>query len=84
VCRGCRATDFQPCDVYASTPAAAKGGSAKCCAISGWDVIGLDPANALLEEARKRDPQGVDAKGVAGALPIANGRFGLIVSYLSV
>ena len=50
----------------------------------GWEVVGLDPTVALLDEARRRDPGGAYAKGVAEALPFPDGAFALVVSYLSL
>jgi len=50
----------------------------------GWDVTGIDPTRALLDEARKRDPTGRYLEGAAEALPFADGAFDLVVSYLSL
>ena len=50
----------------------------------GWDVTGLDPTRALLEEARRRDRDGAYVEGVAEALPFDDGGFDLVVSYLSL
>ena len=53
------------------------------CAL-GWDVTGLDPTRALLDEARRRDPGGRYVEGVAGELPFPDASFDLVVSYLSL
>ena len=50
----------------------------------GWDVTGLDPTRALLDEARRRDPDSAYVEGVAEALPFADAAFDLVVSYLSL
>lgn len=50
----------------------------------GIDAVGLDPALPLLEEARRRDPEGDYREGTAEALPFENGQFDLVVSYLSL
>jgi SAM-dependent methyltransferase len=47
-------------------------------------VIGIDPTQALIEEARKRDPRGDYRLGVAEALPFAANSFDLVVSYLTL
>lgn len=46
--------------------------------------VGLDPTRALLEAARQRDPGGEYCHGRAEALPFADGRFDLVVSYLTL
>lgn len=50
----------------------------------GREVVGLDPAAALIAEARVRDPDGVYVQGAAESLPFSDGAFGLVVSYLSL
>jgi SAM-dependent methyltransferase len=50
----------------------------------GWDVTGIDPTHALLDEARRHDPAGHYEEGAAEALTFADGAFDLVVSYLSL
>lgn len=50
----------------------------------GIDVIGIDPTAALLEEARRRDPRGDYRHGRAETLEFEDGRFDLVVSYLTL
>jgi SAM-dependent methyltransferase len=50
----------------------------------GIDTIGIDPTNALLEEARCRDPGGAYQAGRAEALGFPDGAFDLVVSYLTL
>ncbi|CAH1665096.1 class I SAM-dependent methyltransferase [Chelatococcus asaccharovorans] len=50
----------------------------------GISAIGLDPTEAMLAEARRRDPAGDYRQGYAEALPFADGTFDLVVSYLSL
>ena len=51
---------------------------------SGVAVTGLDPTQALIAAARHRDRRGHYLRGVAEALPFADGAFDLVVSYLSL
>jgi SAM-dependent methyltransferase len=51
---------------------------------AGLTTTGLDPTLALLEAARSLDPQGRYVEGVGEALPFSDGRFDLVVSYLSL
>lgn len=50
----------------------------------GIDVIGIDPTAALLAEARRRDPDGDYRPGRAERLEFADGRFDLVVTYLTL
>ncbi|MEM1265577.1 MAG: class I SAM-dependent methyltransferase [Pseudomonadota bacterium] len=50
----------------------------------GIEAVGLDPTEALLREARRRDPSGTYVSGRAEALPFEAGSFDLVVSYLSL
>lgn len=50
----------------------------------GIATTGLDPTQALLDQARKRDPGGDYIDGVAASLPFGGGAFDLVVSYLSL
>ncbi|MGX9966399.1 class I SAM-dependent methyltransferase [Roseomonas sp. F4] len=50
----------------------------------GISAIGIDPTEALLDEARKRDPEGDYRAGRAEALPLPDGACDLVVSYLSL
>lgn len=50
----------------------------------GIETTGIDPTTALIEAARARDTQGVYMLGSAESLPFENGRFDLVVSYLSL
>jgi SAM-dependent methyltransferase len=50
----------------------------------GVATIGVDPTEAMLEEARRRDPGGQYVLGKAEKLGFADGRFDLVVSYLSL
>jgi SAM-dependent methyltransferase len=50
----------------------------------GIAATGIDPTGALLEEARRRDPEGDYREGRAEALPLPDGAFDLVVSYLSL
>jgi ubiquinone/menaquinone biosynthesis C-methylase UbiE len=50
----------------------------------GIAVTGLDPTQALLAEARGRDPKGVYVEGEAASLPFPGASFDLVVSYLSL
>jgi SAM-dependent methyltransferase len=57
-----------------------------CRMMRGWGVtpIGIDPTEALVEEARRREPDGDYRIGRGEALDFADGRFDLVVSYLSL
>lgn len=50
----------------------------------GIEAVGLDPTRALLDHARRRDPQGRYVEGVGEALPFADASFDLVVSCLSL
>lgn len=50
----------------------------------GVETVGLDPTQALLNEARRRHPDGRYVDGLAGALPFEDGGFDLVVSCLSL
>lgn len=50
----------------------------------GIETVGIDPTAALLEEARRRDPQGDYRDGRAEALDFPDGSFDLVVSYLTL
>ncbi|KMO41697.1 methyltransferase [Methylobacterium variabile] len=50
----------------------------------GIAIVGIDPTDALLRQARIRDPEGVYLPGRAEALPFADGAFDLVVSYLTL
>jgi len=50
----------------------------------GFETVGLDPTEALLDAARARDPGGVYVEGRAETLVFANASFDLVVSYLSL
>lgn len=50
----------------------------------GIAVVGIDPVERLLEEARRQDPGGDYRAGRAEALELADGAFDLVVSYLSL
>jgi SAM-dependent methyltransferase len=50
----------------------------------GIETIGIDPTAALLEEARRRDPGGHYRTGRAERLDFEDGRFDLVVSYLTL
>lgn len=47
-------------------------------------TLGIDPTHELLEQARKRDPQGDYRLGRAEQLPFATASFDLVVSYLTL
>ena len=51
---------------------------------AGIATIGIDPTKALIEEARRRDPDGDYWLGRAEALPFEAARFDLVVSYLTL
>jgi SAM-dependent methyltransferase len=50
----------------------------------GIETIGIDPTTALLEQARRRDPDGDYRGGRAERLEFEDGRFDLVVSYLTL
>lgn len=50
----------------------------------GFEPVGLDPTEELLEAARKRDPAGRYVAGRAEALDFAHASFDLVVSCLSL
>jgi SAM-dependent methyltransferase len=50
----------------------------------GIETIGIDPTVALIEEARRRDPQGTYRIGKAEKLEFEDGCFDLVVSYLTL
>lgn len=50
----------------------------------GLSPIGVDPVERLVEEARRRDPQGDYRLGRAEALPLEDASVGTAVSYLSL
>jgi SAM-dependent methyltransferase len=50
----------------------------------GMATAGIDPAAALIEAARSRDPNGQYAIGQAETLDFADSSFDLVVSYLSL
>lgn len=50
----------------------------------GIDAVGIDPTEALIAEARRRDPAGDYHIGRGEALEFADGEFDLVVSYLSL
>lgn len=50
----------------------------------GVDATGVDPTPALLDAARRKDPEGQYFEGCAEALPFADASFDLAVSYLSL
>jgi len=51
---------------------------------AGITPVGIDPTLALLEQARRRDPEGDYRAGRAEALAFPNGSFDLVVSYLTL
>jgi SAM-dependent methyltransferase len=48
------------------------------------EATGIDPTEALIDGARRRDPRGRYLAGRAEDLPFADGAFDLVVSYLSL
>lgn len=48
------------------------------------ETVGIDPTGPLLERAQALDPGGDYREGVAEALPFANDRFDLVISYLTL
>ncbi|MBX3580669.1 MAG: class I SAM-dependent methyltransferase [Rhizobiaceae bacterium] len=50
----------------------------------GIACVGIDPTEALLAEARRRDPDGRYRFGYAEELPFGDAEFDLVVSYLSL
>ena len=53
-------------------------------AVAGISTIGIDPTAALIDEARRRDPEGDYRIGQAEALAFPDAAFDLVVSYLSL
>lgn len=53
-------------------------------AAEGVLTVGIDPTKPLIEEARRRDPDGDYRLGMAEALDFADGSFDLVVSYLTL
>ena len=51
---------------------------------AGVEATGIDPTQALLAQARRRDPAGTYVEGGAERLPFDAGAFDLVVSYLSL
>lgn len=50
----------------------------------GLQTVGVDPTEALIREARRRDPEGDYRIGRAEALDFADGSFDLVVSYVTL
>lgn len=50
----------------------------------GADVVGLDPTTALLDRARRLDPEGDYVEGFAEALPFEDGSFDVVLSYVTL
>lgn len=50
----------------------------------GIRTVGIDPTSELIDQARVRDPQGDYQLGRAEALAFEDGRFDLVVSYLTL
>jgi SAM-dependent methyltransferase len=50
----------------------------------GVEAIGIDPTEALIRQARQRDPEGDYRLGRAEQLDFADGSFDLVVSYLTL
>jgi len=50
----------------------------------GIEAVGIDPTLALLEEARRRDPEGDYRDGIGEKLDFPNASFDLVVSYLTL
>lgn len=62
-------------------------GEGRFCRMLAWrdlDVIGVDPTVRLLEEARKRHPDGDYREGRAESLAFEDNAFDLVVSYLTL
>lgn len=51
---------------------------------AGITAVGIDPVEALIAEARRRDPVGDYRTGSAGSLDFAEGSFDAVVSYLTL
>jgi SAM-dependent methyltransferase len=51
---------------------------------SGMACVGIDPTQALLDEAKRRDPSGDYRLGSAECLPFEAASFDLVVSYLTL
>lgn len=67
----------QACDIGCG-----EGRFCRILADQGATVTGLDPTQALLNEARRKDERGRYLEGRAESLPFADGSFDLTVSYL--
>lgn len=50
----------------------------------GVAAVGIDPVEAMIEEAKRRHPGGNYLTGYAESLPFKDNRFDLVVSYLSL
>ncbi|MEM7440858.1 MAG: class I SAM-dependent methyltransferase [Pseudomonadota bacterium] len=50
----------------------------------GVKTVGVDPIDAMVEEARSRDPDGTYRNGFAENLPFPDNEFDLVVSYLTL
>lgn len=50
----------------------------------GLETVGVDPTQAMIDQARLRDPEGDYQIGVAEQLAFEDGEFDLVVSYLSL
>lgn len=74
----------------ASTPATAldvgcgEGRFCRMLAAEGVACTGLDPAPAMVDAARARDPNGTYLTGFAERLPFSDAQFDLVVSYLTL
>lgn len=63
------------------------GGEGRFCrmlAVAGIAAIGIDPTDAFLREARRRDPDGDYRRGRAEALDFPSATFDLVVSYITL
>lgn len=60
------------------------GNAAGIAAAAGADVVGVDPAERLLEVARERVPAGEFLGGSAEAIPLADGSVDAVVSVFAV
>ena len=61
-----------------------EGRFSRMLAARGISTVGIDPTDALLAEARRRDPAGDYRPGRAGALDFPDASFDLVVSYLTL
>jgi SAM-dependent methyltransferase len=50
----------------------------------GAEVVGIDPTPALIDEAKRRDPDGTYIGGFAENLPLEDNSFDLVVSYVTL